>query len=169
MSDVNTHLRIKDSYENFVKNFSFSENIDFDSKADKVCIKSVFLFLIVEAVALTINYIHSVFMSYEHRAFSTYINSHFHNVEFLGVVFLTIVASLGVRAFIKRMYFYSQICQVDSKDEIDKIVELAKEFPKLGEIVTERINTQGFLSEMDYSILCIDRVYKDLQLKKENE
>lgn len=152
----------KQFYREYIKNFRFMKQGEVDLKANLVFCKILIIGLYISICGISSNYIFSVFFLNESASFPDYFISFIKGIGFwvwiIGLGFLT----TSIRILLKKLYNYAYFSPIRSKIRCEKLLHTVKHFPELKLLVSQRINERGFISEMDYNTLCIEKIYREI-------
>lgn len=151
----------KQFYREYIKNFRFMKQGEVDLKVNLVFCKILIIGLYISICGISSNYIFSVFFLNESSSFPDYFMSFINGIGFwlwmIGLGFLT----TSIRIALEKLYTYAYSSPI-SKTRLDRLFHTIKHFPELKLLVSQRINERGFISEMDYNTLCIEKIYREI-------
>lgn len=151
----------KQFYRDYIKNFRFMRDGEVDVKVNMVFFKLVTIALYLSICGISSNYIVSVFFFNELSSFPDYFmkaaSGIWFWIWFVSIGFIT----TSIRIILKKIYDYAYLSPI-SKARVERLLYAAKYIPELKRLVSQRIKERGFISEMDYNNLCIDRIYREI-------
>lgn len=153
----------KHFYTEYIKNFRFMKRGEVDVKVNMVFFKIIIIALYLSICGISSNYIVSVFFFDESLGFPIYFKNAISGIGFwiwfAGLGFV----STSIRIVLKKLYNYAYISPIRSAARIERLLHAVKHFPELKQVVSQRINERGFISEMDYNNLCIDKICREIK------
>lgn len=164
MLEINTSQQTdpKSLYRDYIKNFSFTKQGEIQTKTNHVFFKILIISLYLCICGISSNYIFSVFFLKEVSTFPNYFMNFVQGLNFwIGLVILGFITT-SLRICIKKLFIYSYFSPIRSKARCDKLFLAAAHFPELRKLLSKRIKERGFISEMDYNNLCIEKICKEI-------
>ena len=162
MSNIETLCEHQNRYKKYIQDFRFNTKEDVHNKTKRMFIKTLIICLYLGVCGISSNYVFAVFFGGEVRNFANFFLDAINSLVFLIGVALSGFISTSVGIAIRKLDLYAYSTPISNTKRLDKLLMVVKHIPELEQLVTQRLRNQGYVSEMDYQVLEIDTIHRNL-------